>query len=80
MMSNTLRRATLLAACALALTLPACAGKKVKGDTSYIARDVNTLYGLAKQSLDRKDYEQSARCSTRSSASTLIRCGPAARS
>jgi outer membrane protein assembly factor BamD len=61
MMSTYYSRATLLAACALALTLPACAGKKVKGDTTYIARDVNTLYGLAKESLDRKEYAESAK-------------------
>ena len=60
MLTNT-SRAAVLALSALALSLTACAGKKVKGDTSYIARDVNTLYGLAKESLDRKDYEQSAK-------------------
>jgi len=61
MMSTKYSRATLLAVCALALTLPACAGKKVKGDTAYIARDVNTLYGLAKESLDRRQYDESAK-------------------
>ena len=60
-MSIKINRAILLAACALALPLSACAGKKVKGDTTYIARDVNTLYGLAKESLDRKDYAESAK-------------------
>ncbi len=59
-MSIKISRAILLAACALALPLSACAGKKVKTDTTYIARDVNTLYGLAKASLDRKDYVRSA--------------------
>jgi outer membrane protein assembly factor BamD len=61
MMSTNYSRATLLAISALALTLPACAGKKVKSDTTYIARDVNTLYGLAKEALDRKEYERSAK-------------------
>ena len=61
MMSTNYSRAALLAVSALALALPACAGKSVKGDTSYIARDVNTLYGLAKESLDRKEYAQSAK-------------------
>jgi len=61
MMSTNISRAALLAMSALALALPACAGKKVKSDTSYIARDVNTLYGLAKESLDRKEYAQSAK-------------------
>ncbi len=60
-MSKYYSRATLIAACALGLTLPACAGKKVKGDTAYIARDVNTLYGLAKESLDRQQYDASAK-------------------
>jgi outer membrane protein assembly factor BamD len=61
MMSTNYSRATLLAVSALALTLPACAGKSVKGDTTYIARDVNTLYGLAKEALDRKEYALSAK-------------------
>ena len=60
-MSIKYSRATLLAACALALPLSACAGKKAKGDTAYIARDVNTLYGLAKQQLDDRDYEAAAK-------------------
>ena len=60
-MSIKYSRATLLAACALSLTVTACAGKKVKGDTTYIARDVNTLYGLAKEKLERQDYEESAK-------------------
>ena len=60
-MSIKISRAILFAACALALPLSACAGKKGKGDTAYIARDVNTLYGLAKERLDSKDYEESAK-------------------
>jgi len=54
-------RAALLALSALALSLSACAGKKLKGDTSYIARDVNTLYGLAKERLDDREYAQAAK-------------------
>jgi outer membrane protein assembly factor BamD len=60
-MSNFHRSAMLIAACALVLPAGACAGKKMKGDTTYVARDVNTLYGLAKERLDRQDYEQSAK-------------------
>jgi outer membrane protein assembly factor BamD len=43
---------------ALAALLPAagCASNKAKGDTAYVARDVNTLYSLAKQRLDRQEY------------------------
>ena len=33
----------------------------MKGDTAYIARDVNTLYGLAKERLDQRDYEMAAK-------------------
>ena len=59
-MSTFPRTAMLLAACALVLPLGACAGKKVKGDTAYVARDVNTLYGLARERMQQTDYEQSA--------------------
>ncbi len=59
-MSIKISRATLFAACALALPLTACAGNKVKGDTAYIARDVNTLYGLAKEHLDDQNYAMAA--------------------
>jgi outer membrane protein assembly factor BamD len=47
------------AALALACILPlaACAGgKTTRADTQYVARDVNTLYSLAKQRLDRGQY------------------------
>ena len=54
------RTAMLLAACALVLPLGACAGKKVKGDTAYVARDVNTLYGLARERMQQTDYVSSA--------------------
>jgi len=60
-MSINYSRATLLALSATALSLSACAGNKVKGDTSFVARDVNTLYGLAKERLDKRDYETSAK-------------------
>ena len=60
-MSIKISRATLFAACTLALPLTACAGNKAKGDTAYIARDVNTLYGLAKDRLDSQSYEESAK-------------------
>ena len=50
------RTAALLMACAIVLPLTGCARNQNKGDTSYIARDVNTLYALAKSRLDRQDY------------------------
>jgi outer membrane protein assembly factor BamD len=42
----------------LVLPLGACAtgGKKTHADTQYVARDVNTLYNLAKKQLDNHDY------------------------
>ena len=42
----------------LVLPLAACAGrgKRTRADTQYVARDVNTLYNLAKKRLDQRDY------------------------
>ena len=60
-MSNRSRIAMMIAACVLVLPAGACAGKKVKGDTAYVARDVNTLYGLAKDRLDAQDYAAAAK-------------------
>ena len=45
---------------AAALALGACASGKDKKDQAYIARDVETLYLAAKDTLDRKQYEQAA--------------------
>jgi outer membrane protein assembly factor BamD len=47
---------------ALALPLASCAtpGKKTKADTQYVARDVNTLYTLAKRRLDQGNYAMAA--------------------
>jgi outer membrane protein assembly factor BamD len=51
-------------AVALSLILPlaACAtgGKKTRADTQYVARDVNTLYSLAKTRLEHGDYPTAA--------------------
>ena len=51
----------IVAAVVAVLPLAGCAGKKVKGDTAYVARDVNTLYALAKKSADRGDYVEAAK-------------------
>ena len=59
-MSTFPRTALLVAACALVLPLGACAGKKIKGDTAYVARDVNTLYGLARERMTQRRYDESA--------------------
>lgn len=45
----------------LSLAVTGCAsGGKGKADTSYVARDVDTLYNAAKIRLDRKQYKQAA--------------------
>ncbi len=56
------RSALILLACAAAVPLAGCAhGRGNKGDTNYIARDVNTLYAAAKKTMDQGDYEQAAK-------------------
>jgi outer membrane protein assembly factor BamD len=53
----------LAAALMLAMVLPlaACASnKKTRADTQYVARDVTTLYSLAKERLDRGQYDVAA--------------------
>ncbi len=39
------------------LTLAGCSSSKVKKDQAYIARDVETLYNVAKDTLDRRNYK-----------------------
>ncbi|HUE79723.1 MAG TPA: outer membrane protein assembly factor BamD [Sphingomicrobium sp.] len=60
-MSKLNRTAALLIVCALAIPAVGCAGNKNNADTAYVARDVNTLYALAKRNMDRGLYEQSAK-------------------
>ena len=60
-MSRLNRSAATLIACALILPVAACAGKKAPADTEYVARDVNTLYALAKSRMDAGRYEDSAK-------------------
>jgi outer membrane protein assembly factor BamD len=57
------RSALLLLACAAAVPLAGCAhgGSKGRGDTAYVARDVNTLYAAAKKTMDAGEYEQAAK-------------------
>jgi outer membrane protein assembly factor BamD len=55
------RTAAILVACTLALPVAGCARNRSAGDTAYVARDVNTLYTLAKRELDRGNYEQAAK-------------------
>jgi outer membrane protein assembly factor BamD len=58
MLLHPARLATAVLMASLVLPLAACAtnGKKTKADTQYVARDVNTLYNLAKKRLDDRDY------------------------
>jgi outer membrane protein assembly factor BamD len=60
-MSKITRSAAALIVCALVLPAVGCAGKKGAGDTAYVARDVNTLYALAKKRMDSGQYEESAK-------------------
>jgi outer membrane protein assembly factor BamD len=53
----------LFVAAALAVStsmLASCASSGKKGDTRYVARDVNTLYNAAKDKLDREQFEVAA--------------------
>ena len=58
---NMNRTALLIAAAALIVPVAGCARNKVKGDTAYVARDVNTLYALAKKSADQGNYADAAK-------------------
>ena len=59
-MVNKSRIAALMLLPVILLPVAGCAKDKVKGDTAYVARDVNTLYSLAKQRADQGNYEQAA--------------------
>ena len=60
-MSNLSRFALPVIVAALILPVAGCARNKIKGDTEYVARDVNTLYGQAKKYLDRGQYVLAAK-------------------
>ena len=61
-MSMLTRPVGLLLACAVILPAAGCArGGGTGADTAYVARDVNTLYALAQQRLERGSYEQAAK-------------------
>jgi outer membrane protein assembly factor BamD len=55
------RIATAALACAAVLPVAGCARNKAKTDTAYVARDVNTLYSLAKDRADSGRYEEAAK-------------------
>jgi outer membrane protein assembly factor BamD len=50
----------LIAALAVILPLSGCARNRAKSDTSYIARDVDTLYSTAKDKLDAGQFKLAA--------------------
>jgi outer membrane protein assembly factor BamD len=54
------RNMLLLAAVAASLGVTGCARTKTKADTSYVARDVNTLYSAAKGRLDSGQFKLAA--------------------
>jgi outer membrane protein assembly factor BamD len=54
------RKIVLAAALVAALGASGCARNQTKADTSYVARDVNTLYSSAKQRLDRGQFKLAA--------------------
>ncbi|HEX8225209.1 MAG TPA: outer membrane protein assembly factor BamD [Allosphingosinicella sp.] len=58
MLRNHARLVAVALTASLLLPLAGCAsgGKKTKADTQYVARDVNTLYNLARKQLDNRDY------------------------
>ncbi len=49
-----------IVALAATLALSACANNKGKKDQSYVARDVETLYLVAKQTLEKRQYKLAA--------------------
>jgi len=55
------RVATALVACAIILPAAGCSRNRAKSDVNYVASDVNTLYGLAKERLDTSQYEEAAK-------------------
>ena len=60
-MLNLFRRPALaIAAIAMLVGMGGCARNRTKGDTAYIARDVDTLYATAKDKLDRSQYKLAA--------------------
>ena len=62
MLRHSPRSLGLVLLLAMVLPLAGCAGGKnrTRADTSYVARDVNTLYNSAKERLDRGQYQVAA--------------------
>ena len=60
-MSKLTRTAAIVIACAVILPAGGCARNRTKGDTAYVARDVDSLYSAAKKRLDQRDYVTAAK-------------------
>ena len=60
-MSKMTRIAAVVLTCAILLPVTGCARNSAGSDTGYIARDVNTLYALAKKRLDAGVYDEAAK-------------------
>lgn len=60
-MSSLPRIACAIAACAILLPVAGCSRNRSNTDTAYVARDVSTLYLLAKERLDDQRYEDAAK-------------------
>jgi outer membrane protein assembly factor BamD len=60
-MLKSSRSAALIIACAVAVPLTGCAHGKGAKDTSYVARDVASLYTAAQRTQNQGDYEQAAK-------------------
>jgi outer membrane protein assembly factor BamD len=60
MLPKLTRPVLLLLACAVVIPAAGCARNKTSADTAYIARDVNTLYALAKERRDKQRYPEAA--------------------
>jgi outer membrane protein assembly factor BamD len=60
MSRSALRPLALLTATALLGTLAGCATSKNKADTTYVAQDVDTLYNLARERLEKHQYKTAA--------------------
>jgi len=54
------RAASLALIAAMALPIAGCARNRTKGDVPYIARDVGTLYSLARERLNQHRYKEAA--------------------
>jgi outer membrane protein assembly factor BamD len=54
------RRAAMIASLAAIVLTAGCASNRNRGDTPYIARDVDTLYSAAADRIDRGQYAQAA--------------------